>query len=146
MPRKRGVARLRARLVQGWSLPALRPPLDGGGCCEQEAKKPGRSNALGNEETALFDIVKIEGRERRIGNVALEPIASAATHSVPAEGALQRVIAANLPARASESCRHVAKCLDAPGAWRHGWLIGMWLPWSEAVQEDGLEDAHGLCS
>jgi hypothetical protein len=98
MPRKRGVARLRARLVQGWSLPALRPPLARGGCCEQEAKKPGRSNARGNEETALSDIVKMEGRERRIGNVALEPIASAATHSVPAEGAPHCVFLGPVPA------------------------------------------------
>jgi hypothetical protein len=64
-PRKRDVARLRARHFRGWRLPALRPPLVRG-CCEEEAKNPAQD--AGNEETALFDIVKMERREWRIAN------------------------------------------------------------------------------
>ena len=41
------------------------PPTPRSGCCEEEVKNPAQD--AGNEETALFDIVKMEGRERRIG-------------------------------------------------------------------------------
>ena len=60
-----------------------------GGCCEEEAKNPGAETRHGNEETALFDIVKMERREWCIANRSA--IALAATHSVPAEGAPRRV-------------------------------------------------------
>ena len=65
-----------------------------------------RRNA-GNEETALFDIVKMERREWCIANRSA--IASTATHSVLAEGAPRCVLFAassgNTPARACAMVR-----------------------------------------
>ena len=41
---------LPARHVQGWSLPALRPPLGGGSCCEEDARDPHAATRRGNGE------------------------------------------------------------------------------------------------
>ena len=61
MPRKRGVASATCSRL----APPGAPPTPRSGCCEEEVKNPAQD--AGNEETALFDIVKMEGRERRIG-------------------------------------------------------------------------------
>ena len=55
-------------------------------------ENPGAATRRGNEETALFDIVKTERRERRIPTTGAGVIAAAATHPVPAEGALHRAV------------------------------------------------------
>jgi hypothetical protein len=82
---------LRARLDSRLAPPGAPPPLGAGtkgsGSGAEGRQNPGAKTRRGNEETALFDIVKMEGasgasaRRRAAG-----AIAAAATHSVPAEG------------------------------------------------------------
>ena len=93
MPRKRGVARYCATRIKAGRLWALRQsPRSGVGSDEGEKRKENPdAERAGTEETGLFDIVNREWRERRSGMSCSEPIASAATRSVPAERAPRRV-------------------------------------------------------
>ena len=96
-PRKRGVALYERDIFKaGASRRSAHPSV--GGCCEEEAKNPGAETRHGNEETALFDIVKMERREWCIANRSA--IASTATHSAPAEGALRCVLGERASTRA----------------------------------------------
>jgi hypothetical protein len=58
-PRKRG-SRLTSATFRRLAPPGA-PPTPRSGCCEEEAKNPAQD--AGDEETALFDIVKVERRE-----------------------------------------------------------------------------------
>src|SRR5262245_121620 len=86
LPRKRGVARYCAT-YQGWtSLGAPPIPLARGSAATKEKRgrrRTRKQECAGAEETGLFDIVNRTWRGRRIGNVVLDAIASAATRSCP---------------------------------------------------------------
>jgi hypothetical protein len=53
-------------------------------------KNPGAATRAGTKKTALFDMVNRKRRERCSAHGTLDRIASAATHSVSAEGAPRR--------------------------------------------------------
>jgi hypothetical protein len=82
-----------SRLASATGLPSApfgAPPTPRSGVGNKKKENPAQKRATGMKKTALFDIVKMRRRERRIGKVALDRIAAAATHSVSAEGALRR--------------------------------------------------------
>jgi hypothetical protein len=70
-PHSRGQSRLARATTTQVRLSALRPPLAWVGR-EGIKTNPDAATRRGNEETALFDIVKMKRREWRIGNGALE--------------------------------------------------------------------------
>jgi hypothetical protein len=82
-----------SRLASATGLPSApfgAPPTPRSGVGTKREENPAQKRATGMKKTALFDIVKMRSRERRIGKVALDRIAAAATHSASAEGALRR--------------------------------------------------------
>src|SRR5262245_46219290 len=93
LPRKRGVARYCAT-VQGWtSLGAPPIPSLGGRQRrrrEEEGEEPGGKNAPGPKKPGLFDIVNRKTTRCDASARCRSAIASAATHSVSAEGAPRR--------------------------------------------------------
>ncbi|MGA7485361.1 MAG: hypothetical protein WBW74_00255 [Xanthobacteraceae bacterium] len=91
----------RARSGKGYGRHSRRRFGEGGQGRERETRAQQR--AAGTKKTALFEIVKKERRGRRIANRALELLASAATHSVPAEGALHCVLGQGAGARMEAS-------------------------------------------
>jgi hypothetical protein len=106
---------LRARLVQGWRLPALRRPSVRGRVRRvrdaERRQTRAQNTRRGKEETALFDIVKTEGRERRIPATGAGVIAAAATHPVSSGGALHRVCTPKCRGRsAARSTCEVMRC------------------------------------